>query len=174
MCRSTTRFCGGRNVSAFIKPLRWVAIVILAGGCVSGCAVGNFGTVGARVKDLPGGQVVEMHVVGLHLRTRRDDAGGGFGYSSRTYVFGDTSLAPGWHFFHVPLPNIEAVALTGRNLGMEISAVEPISSLAIGYEHTRLRARVPGDSSIYLEYDESASDIVKYVQCEGRLPCNPF
>ena len=166
--------CGVGNVGAFAKPLRWIATAVLAVGCVSGCAVGNFGTIGARVEDFSGGQIIEMHAVGLHLRIRLDDAGGGLGYSSRTYVFGDTSLVPGWHFFHVPLPNAEAVALARRSLGVEISTVEPVSGLTIGYEHTRLRARVPADSSIYLEYDESASDIVKYVQCKGRAPCDPL
>lgn len=161
------------NVSAFTKPLRWIATAVLAVSCVSGCAVGNFGTIGARVKDFSGGQIVEMHVVGLHLRTRLDDAGGGFGYSGRTYVFNDTSLTSGSHFFHVPLPHTEAVALARRSLGVEISTVEPVSGLTIGYEHTRLRARVPTDSSVYLEYNESASDIVEYIQCKGHIPCDP-
>lgn len=164
--------CGVRDVSAFTKPLRWIATAALAVSCVSGCAVGNFGTIGAQVKDFSGGQTVEMHVVGLHLRTRLDDAGGGFGYSGRTYVFNDTSLASGWHFFHVPLPHTEAVALARRSLGVEISTVEPVSGLTVGYEHTRLRARVPTDSSVYLEYDESASGIAEYIQCKGHVPCD--
>ena len=165
--------CGVRNVSAFTKSLRLIATAVIAVGCVSGCAVGNFGTIGARVEDFSGGQIVKMYVVGLHLRTRLDDAGGGFGFSGRTYVFSDTSLVPGWHFFHVLLPDTEVVALARRSLGVEISTGEPISGLTIGYEYTRLRARVPADSSIYIEYDELTPDIVKYVQCGDLTRCNP-
>ena len=148
-----------------------IQIATLCSICLSGCAIGNFGTLGARVQDFSGGQVIELHIVGLHLRTRLHDAGIGLGYAKRRYAFANSSLKPGWYLFYVPVPDREPFAIDGRSFGMEFSTLGSASGLTIGYEHSGLRGRISADSSVYLEYDGSASKIIRYVQC-GENPCD--
>lgn len=157
----------------FVKLPLGSATILVGMLCVSGCALGNVGMIGAHIQDFTGGQTVEIHVAGFHLRTRSDDAGASLGYTRRTYVFGAaTSLPTGWHFFHIPLPSIDVIALDKHSLGVDISSVEPFQGLTIGYDHTQLRARVRIDSSIYLEYGGPTSVVVKHVQCKEHDQCN--
>ena len=149
-----------------------LALVPAAGVLLSGCAVGNIGTLAAKVELHSSTATLDLYSVGLHWRTRPDDLGGHLGYSRRTYVFAvDTTLAAGWHLIRVPLPQTEAVAQDLLTIGIEFSAVAPLAGLTLGYSHGGLMARVPADASIYIAYAGSNRRVVALRICKEEEPC---
>ena len=61
---------------------------------------------------------LDVYSVGLHLRTRADDAGAHLGLARRTSVFADDpALQPGWYLFAVPSPAQSALAQDLVTLG---------------------------------------------------------
>jgi len=162
---------------AGVLPGRSVALrvpgVLAVCALLAGCSVGNVGLLGARVADFDGGQSVEVHAPGLHLRGRADDPGASLGYTRRVYYFGGAgALAPGWHFFRIPLPDAGALALERRSLGIELATAEPEAGLAIGYEQVIVQARVPSDASMVLEYAPGGRTPFRYVQCGSPASCD--
>lgn len=148
------------------------ALAPAAGVLLSGCAVGNIGTLAARVELHSSVAALDLYSVGLHWRTRPDDLGAHLGYSRRTYVFAvDPALAAGWYFIRVPLPQTEAVAQDLLTIGIEFSAVAPLAGLTLGYSHGGLLARVPADESFYIAYAGSHRRVVGLRNCKEEEPC---
>jgi hypothetical protein len=140
---------------------------------VNGCAVGNIGTMAAKVEHFEGVRVVEVYSVGLHIRTRMDDTGAHLGYSQRKYIFSDRARGQSsWHFFRVPLPSDEAVAQDFKTVGVDVTTNEPESGIAIGYQHTTLHARAPVGTSVYLEYKGNPPRLVNIRNCEEGKLCD--
>jgi len=139
-----------------------LSILLLLHIIFIGCAVGNIGTLAAKVQYLAGAHSIELHALGLHVRTRADDAGAQFGYSIRRYVFLDSAkVEDGWYFFRVPLPDMESTAQDLKTFGIEASTVAPEAGISIGYQHTVLYARVQPWASFYLQYQGSASNLIR-------------
>lgn len=149
-----------------------LVLVLLATVALSGCAIGNVGTLAAKVERTGNVSTVDMYSAGLHLRTRPDDSGAHLGYSHRRYVFfSDGTLEPGWYIFKAPLPDREAVAQDLMTVGIELSTVAPTAGITLGYSHNRLHARVPVDESVYLQYDRNNTRVVKVEYCKEEAPC---
>jgi hypothetical protein len=133
---------------------------------LSGCAVGNVGTMAANVQRHETLSVMSVYSVGLHVRTRADDPGAHFGYSKRVYVFAaDPSLAPGWHFLSVPSPAAGALALDLLTIGVDASLAAPEAGIALGHAHTRFYARLPSDGCMLLKYVGPDLRIDKFITC---------
>jgi hypothetical protein len=147
-------------------------LALLASTALSACAIGNFGTLAAKVERTGNIDAVELYSAGLHLRNRPDDLGAHLGYSHRRYVFvSDGTLVPGWYIFKAPLPHGEAVAQDLLTVGIELSTVAPVAGITIGYSHDRLRARVPVEDSVYVQYDRNNTRVVKVEYCKEEAPC---
>jgi hypothetical protein len=148
-----------------------MVFILIATVLLSACAIGNVGTLAAKIERAGNVSTVDMYSIGLHLRTRTDDSGSHLGYSHRKYVFDSKSvLEPGWYFFKVPLPNHEAVAQDLMTVGIELSTVAPVAGITLGYSHNRLHTRTPIDESVYLQYDNSTG-VVKVEYCIEDGPC---
>lgn len=97
-----------------------VVLTIAMSAVLSACAIGNFGSLAAKVAQNGDVSTLDLYSVGLHLRTRPDDLGAHLGYSHRTYTsVSDGTLDPGWYFLRVPSPHGEAVAqdlTTGKSV----------------------------------------------------------
>jgi hypothetical protein len=149
-----------------------VALLLAVSAGLIACAIGNVGTLVAKVERNGDTAVIELHSVGLHLRTRSDDLGGQFGYSRRTYVFvSDDTVDAGWYFLHVPSPQLDAVAQDLMTVGIEFSGVAPLAGITLGYSHNRLHARVSADESVYIEYAGSGTRVVSSQYCREEEPC---
>ena len=131
--------------------------LLLYGLCltITGCAVGNVGSLAAHVTQADGATVVDLYAVGLSLRTAPDDRGLQLGFGKRTYVFPDPpctptteSLQPGWYYFVVPLPDTAAVAIDSRHLGVDVPLGPVEFGITIGLQHTVLMAYLPSDRSL--------------------------
>jgi len=134
--------------------------LLLYGLCVTitGCAVGNVGSLAAHVTQADGARVVDLYTVGLYLRTAPDDQGLQLGFGKRTYVFPDHSctpstysLEPGWHYFVVPLPDTSAVAIDSRHLGVDLQLGPAEFGITIGLQNTVLMAYIPSDRSLTMQ-----------------------
>jgi hypothetical protein len=149
-----------------------VALVLTVSAVLSACAIGNVGTLAAKVERNGDVSVLDLYSVGLHLRTRPDDFGAHLGYSHRTYVFvSDDTLNPGWYFLRVPSLRRDAVAQDLMTVGIEYSAVAPLAGFTLGYSHDRLHARVPADESVYIEYAGGDTRVVRLEYCREEEPC---
>ena len=139
---------------------------------LSACAIGNVGTLAAKVERNGEVTILDLYSAGLHLRTRPDDLGAHFGYSRRTYVFvSDDTVDPGWYFLQVPSLHCDAVAQDLMTVGIEFSAVAPLSGVTLGYSHSRLHARVPVHESIYIEYAGTDTRVVRLEYCKEEDAC---
>jgi hypothetical protein len=140
---------------------------------VSGCAVGNVGTVAAHVQRGPTVSIVSVYSIGLHLRTQADDAGAHLGFSRRTHVFAaDNELQPGWHFLRVPSPAHRAIAHDVTTLGLDLSTGMPAPGIALGYHRSRLLASVPADACVRIDYAGADLRIARIQHCSEVLPCH--
>jgi len=145
------------------------ALAVCALG-LSGCAVGSFGTVAAKVQRHETLSVMSVYSVGLHVRTRADDPGAHFGYSKRVYVFAaDPSLATGWHFLRVPSPAAGALALDLLTIGVDASLAAPEGGVALGHAHTRFYARLPSGGCMLLKYVGPDLRIDKFITCSEDM-----
>lgn len=130
-----------------------------------GCAVGNIGTLVAKVQEFENAHVIDIHALGLHFRTRTDDAGAQFGYSKRRYILLDSAqIETGWYLFYVPLPNIESLSQDLMTFGLEISTTPPESGISFGYQHTILHTRIQPWTSFYFEYEGNPPRMIKVRQ----------
>lgn len=133
--------------------VRTVPAVLVISAALSGCAVGNVGTLVAQVQQRGNVSELSVYSVGLHLRNRADDPGAHLGVSRRTYFFlADGLLAPGWYLLRAPLAPVEAMAQDLMTVGIDFTTAAPEAGLSLGYTHTRLLARVPLDASVLIEY----------------------
>jgi hypothetical protein len=148
--------------------------VALLSAALSGCAFDNVGFLAGKVTSASDAVVIDVYQVGVHLRTRAEDAGVSLGVAQRTYVYSVDqagSIPAGWHYFIVPMPDERAEVLDTRNLGVEIRATAPEASVTIGYRQTTILANVPSDASIILRatYDSSDRSRTRLQYCrEGR------
>lgn len=153
---------------------RWIVTVPLITLCnaLSGCAVGSFGTLAAKVERRDTLSMLSVYSAGLHLRTRADDRGANFGYSRRVYAFAaDDTLQPGWYFLRVPSPARSAFAQDLKTVGIDLSLSAPEAGLALGYAHTRLMARVALDDCVIIDYVGSALRIARFQTCAKDTAC---
>jgi hypothetical protein len=149
-----------------------VALLLAVGAALSACAIGNVGTLAAKVERNGAVSVLDLYSAGLHLRTRPDDQGAHLGYSHRAYVFvSDDTVNPGWYFLQVPSPRRDAVAQDLMTVGIEFSTVAPLAGVTLGYSHNRLYARVTADESIYIGYAGSDTRVVSLQYCGKEEPC---
>ncbi len=149
-----------------------VVLVFVATVTLSACAIGNVGTLVAKVERTGNVSTIDMYSVGLHLRTRPDDSGAHLGYSHRKYVFDSGStLELGWYFFNAPLPNREAIAQDLMTVGIELSTVAPVAGITLGYSHNKLYTRTQVDESVYVQYDSNNTRVVKVEYCKEDGPC---
>ena len=169
--RARRRLSGCSDTEASLCTAFGVVLVLVATAGLSACAIGNIGTLAAKVERTGNVATVDMYSAGLHLRTRPDDSGVHLGYSHRTYVFvSESTLEPGWYIFKAPLPEREAVAQDLMTVGIELSTVAPTAGITLGYSHDRLHARVPVDESVYVQYDRNNTRVVKVEYCKEG-PC---
>ncbi|MEO8314206.1 MAG: hypothetical protein ABI645_05370 [Pseudomonadota bacterium] len=146
----------------------------LTGLCavLTGCALGNVGTLTANVERHDEVSVLSIYSVGLHLRSSADDPGAHFGFSKRSHVFvGDEALVPGWYFFRVPSPAGGALAQDLTTFGVDLSMTEPAAGISLGYVHTRLIARVPSNADMLIEFVGQDLRIEKMKTCEENTAC---
>ncbi|WP_291982987.1 hypothetical protein [Candidatus Accumulibacter sp. ACC005] len=149
-----------------------VALLLTFSGALSACAIGNVGTLAAKVEINGDACILDLYSAGLHLRTRPDDFGAHFGYSHRTYVFpADDTLRPGWYFLWFPATHHTALAQELMTIGLEISAVTPLAGVSLGYSHNTLSARLPSDESVYIEYAGNDVHVVSLQYCTEGKPC---
>lgn len=155
------------------QPAAW-GPALGAGLCLAlgGCAVGPIGTLAAQVQRAGAVTTLDVYSVGLHLRTRADDAGAHLGLTRRTSMFSDDSaLQPGWYLFAVPSPAQPALAQDLLTLGLELSAQAPLAGLTLGYSHVSLHARLPADASVYLQFARADRRLVHIRNCSEAPPC---
>jgi hypothetical protein len=168
-----------RNYSLRTAQIRRVKVCLsvvaaLLSAALSGCAFDNVGFLAGKVTPTSDAVVVDVYQLGLHLRTRAEDAGVSFGVAQRTYVYSveqAASLRAGWHYFVVPMPDERAQILDTKNIGLEIRATAPEASITIGYRQTTILANVPSDASIILRavYDSRDRSRIRLRYCrEGR------
>jgi hypothetical protein len=151
-----------------------VGFPLAASVALSACAIGNVGTLAAKVEHHGGVTVLDLYSIGLHLRTRADDLGAHLGYSQRTYVFTDDgATASGWHFLVTPSPRRDALAQDLMTVGLELSALAPLAGVSLGYSRSRLYARVPADASICIQYSGAETRVVGLKQLSEGEPCEP-
>ncbi len=157
---------------AFLCKTLAVVLVLLATLVLSGCAIGNVGTLAAKVERNGDVSTVDMYSIGLHLRTRSDDSGAHLGYSHRKYVFdSESTLERGWYFFKSPLPDREAVAQDLMTVGIELSIVAPVAGITFGYCHNKIHTRTPVDESVYVQFDRIDTRVVKVKYCKKDETC---
>ena len=163
-----------RHIAEYRVPLCTALgrlLILLATVVLNACAIGNVGTLAAKIERAGNVSTVDMYSIGLHLRTRADDSGAHLGYSHRKYVFdSESTLEPGWYFFKAPLPDHEAVAQDLMTVGIELSTVAPVAGITFGYSHNRLHTRTPVDESVYVQYDNNTR-VVKVEYCKEEGPC---
>lgn len=150
-----------------------ISLAVCVATVSSGCSVGRYGTVAAHVTHLRGATHLSVHSLGLHLRTRDDDAGVHIGYAQRIYVFPSIeNVAAGWHFLVVPFPEKESFAQDLRTYGVDLLLSAPDLSLSLGYTRTQLLARIPLNADILIEYANPGSHVVAITTtCSERTPC---
>lgn len=147
----------------------------LLSAALSGCAFDNVGFLAGKVTPASDAVVIDVYQLGVHLRTRPEDAGVSLGVAQRTYIYSvdqARSLRAGWHYFIVPMPDERAQILDTRNIGVEIRATAPESSVTIGYRQTTILANVPSDASIILRavYDSRDRSRIRLNYCrEGKI-----
>ena len=140
---------------------------------LSGCAIGNVGTLASKVERSGNVSTVDMYSIGLHLRTLPDDSGAHLGYySHRQYVFdSESTLEQGWYFFKTPLPEREAVAQDLMTVGIELSIVAPVAGITLGYCHNKIHTRTPVDGSVYVQFDRNNTGVVNVQHYKKDEPC---
>ena len=149
-----------------------VVLTIAMSTALSACAIGNLGSLAAKVAKNGDVSTLDLYSVGLHLRTRPDDLGAHLGYSHRTYVFeSDETPDPGWYFLVVPSPRRDAVAQDLTTIGIEVSTVAPLAGITLGYSHNSLYARIPADESVYVEYADANNRVIRLRYCREDEPC---
>ena len=147
-------------------------LVLLVTLVLSGCAIGNAGTLASKVERNGNVSTITMYSIGLHLRTRSDDSGAHLGYSHRKYVFdSESTLEQGWYFFNAPLPERESVAQDLMTVGIELSIVAPVAGITLGYCHNTLHTRTPVDGSVYVQFDRNDTRVVNVQHCKKDEPC---
>ena len=113
-----------------------------------------------------------MYSIGLHLRTRSDDAGAHLGYSHRKYVFeSQSTLEQGWYIFKTPLPDREAIGQDLMTFGIELSIIAPLEGITFGYSRNQLYTRIPIDRSVYVQFDSNNTRVEKVKYCNEDEPC---
>jgi len=154
-----------------------LGMLIASAATLSSCAIGNVGTLAAKLEQCGDLSVLSVFSAGIHLRTHPDDFGADLGYSRRRYTFvSDVAPSEGWYFFRLPSPDLHTIAQDLTTFGIEIAAVTPIKGIALGYSHNLLLARVPADESVYIEYSGSERRVVKFnyfgkeYSCRLELP----
>ena len=143
---------------------------------LTGCTVANYGTTAARVTHADGALIVDVFAVGGQLRTRSDDPGLSLGFARQSYVFPlpePTAPAPGWYYFHVPLPDRPAVALDLRTAGLDVQTMRSSFGFTLGYRASTVLARVQSDRDMVLQIHYVPSDpkVTVLLYCEGTLEC---
>lgn len=157
---------------ASLRTFLGVVFVLVGILVLSGCAIGNVGTLASKVERNGNVATVDMYSIGLHLRTRSDDSGAHLGYSYRQYVFdSESTLEQGWYFFNAPLPERESVAQDLMTVGIELSIVAPVAGITLGYCHNKLHTRTPVDGSVYVQFDRNNTRVVNVQHCKKDEPC---
>jgi hypothetical protein len=155
-----------------VLPLGLAASCCLA---LAGCAVGPVGTLAAQVQHDGSVTTLAVYSLGLHLRTRSDDLGAHLGLARRISVFADdTALRAGWYLFKVPSPPQAALAQDLLTLGLDLSAQAPLAGLSLGYNRSRLHARVPADASVSIQFSRADRRVVHIGTCSDTTPCELF
>ncbi|MGB0713537.1 MAG: hypothetical protein ACPGUC_08265 [Gammaproteobacteria bacterium] len=118
---------------------------------LTGCAVGNVGTLSATVVRADEATVVDVRSLGLHLRLDPPDWGLSIGSSRLTYVFppGTTDAPPpGEYIGLIPKPAATPLVFSARTLGLDLKFTPPLSALTLGAERYTLLANIPADRSV--------------------------
>ena len=107
------------------------------GMLLSGCAIGNYGSVISRQTYTCSAKIVEVASMGLHIRPDPVDRGVSLGLRSAHYIFPNTehkspSDSTGWKFF-ANLPKEEPVTRTNTSIGLELQLVPDLYHLSGGY-----------------------------------------
>ena len=145
----------------------------------AGCAVDNFGFVAGEISQGNGAWVADLYTIGGQVRTRADDPGFTFGVQRRSYVLADedeNTPAPGWYYFHVPLPKTRAIALDTRSLGLEVRVPGTEVSLSVGLRSTTLLAHLPADHNgiLALRYAPAKPSDTYLAICARIVQCKDF
>ena len=139
---------------------------------LGGCAVGRVGTLAAQVHRDGDVTTVVVYSAGLHLRTSTDDLGAHLGLSRRTSVYAeDAATRTGWHLFVAPASSQPAVAQDLVCLGIDLSVQPPAPGLTLGYNRTRLHARLPADASVFIGYAGADRRVALIKHCSETTPC---
>ena len=145
---------------------------VLAPGLLTGCAIGNVGSLLGHVDRHDGVCAVTIYSLGLDVRGRKEDGGASLGYTRRVYAFVDDGTVPaGWHVFEVPLPAQPALAFDFKTLGAELSTTEPAAGIALGYEHVQVMMRTEAHRSMYIQYQGSSGVPARVGKCKGNQEC---
>ena len=150
-----------------------MTITVLCGGC----SVNGYGFIAAEVFEGDGSQVVQVHNVGLDLRTRAESSGLTLGYARRVYVFSkNTRPLPtvGWHFLMVKLPETRSVLQYHEAFGADLSTGDDSFSATLGYRSRALLAQIPNQVSLYRELSFSPKRLsaTRLRTCERIEECS--
>jgi hypothetical protein len=141
----------------------------------SGCSVGNYGVIAARVVNADGALVVDVYSVGVNLRTRVDDPGITVGASRRSYIFAPdrADLDEGWHYLRVSMPDRPSVAQETESIGFDVRSGSPGLSFDLGYSETAVLARADRGSSLtmQIDYQPAQPSLTRLRYCEGNDRC---
>ncbi|MCB0833152.1 MAG: hypothetical protein KDC45_06795, partial [Bacteroidetes bacterium] len=121
---------------------------------LTGCAVNNLGTLAAKMTHGQGATVIEVSVIGIHLRTWSHDPGISFGLTKRSYIFPtfQTNLAESsWHYGWLKMPQTSPLSLHLKTLGLEFSGGPLGYGILLGYRERTILAQVDQQNNLYME-----------------------
>ncbi len=122
----------------FIKQTVLLGLVSLL---LTGCSVGNMGTLMSRKTFTDTATVLEVYSLGLQLRPEAFDRGASFGVRHAAYIFPCTNAktgadeGKGWEWFRFKWPDAEdPVTRTNSTWGVEAQTMPEMNRLSAGYQ----------------------------------------
>lgn len=166
-----------RGGGAMIRMSTRLACGMLPGvALLCACSFNNYGVVAAHVTTGDGAQVVDIHRIGLGLRTYSADSGLSLGYAKESYGYAAGQKAPipeGWYLFRIPFDLRDPLFMHLVAIGAELRWPGFETGLSLGGIATTLMANVPADQSVrYTASFEPARPAKTFIRfCKEESTC---
>ena len=136
------------------------ALLSLFAWLLTGCAVGDYGTLVSRYTRTRTATVLDVYALGWQVRPDATDRGLTLGWRKSSYVFANPvgSGVKGthrWSWFQAPWPEGDLVLRANTTAGIEVQATPDIRRTHLGYLNQMMtRTPLPGeDIALKVHFD---------------------
>jgi|SRR5215467_1157616 len=144
------------RVGQLVRKRAGKRLLLLAASSVffGGCAIGNYGSIIARVTEAQGSWVLDTYTVGLRVHgATGDDVGVRLGLSRESWVFSDSEVVvprPGWYHFVLPSLQYDKAVLHRLSMfGADIRFGRPEPGVTLGFQELIAPTPVPSSGSAF-------------------------